>query len=83
MKLSEKNKSLLKGLFYNFANKAILVLSPLIVISLLSRAYETDEFSSYLLNQGVIIFLTVFVEFGFNISGIRRIANYENIKKPF
>lgn len=78
MKLFEKNKSLLKSLFYNFSNKAILVLSPLIVISLLSRAYEIDEFSSYLLNQGVVIFLTVFVEFGFNISGIRRIANYEN-----
>ena len=50
---------------------------PLIVIGVTSRILSESDFSIYVLISSTLIFLNVFVEYGFNISGIKDIVNLD------
>lgn len=54
---------------------------PLLVLPFLVRVLGADKFGLVMFAQSLAVFLTVFVDFGFNLSGTREISLARNDKK--
>lgn len=54
---------------------------PLITFPYLVRVLESEKYGLVMIAQSVAIFLTIIVDFGFNISATREISNLRNDKK--
>lgn len=55
-------------------------LLPLLVLPFLVRILGTEKFGLIMFAQSLVLFLTVFVDFGFNLSGTREISLAKNNK---
>ncbi|WP_299127940.1 flippase [uncultured Winogradskyella sp.] len=56
-------------------------LLPLLILPFLVRVLGTDKFGLVMFAQALSVFLTVFVDFGFNISGTREVSLARNNNK--
>lgn len=54
---------------------------PLITFPYLVRVLESEKYGLVMIAQSVAIFLTIIVDFGFNISATREVSNLRNNKK--
>ncbi|UTW42476.1 oligosaccharide flippase family protein [bacterium SCSIO 12844] len=72
----------MKKVIYNTAAfyiiRIILMLSPIVVLPLLSRLLNHDDFAYYLFLISLGTWMSLIVEFGFVISGTRAIASNKN-----
>jgi len=77
----EKNK---KNLYSNFFSLSILqvfsYILPLITLPYLVKTLGTENFGLVIFAQSFIVFLNIFVDFGFNLSATREISIYRDNK---
>ncbi|WP_179021464.1 oligosaccharide flippase family protein [Winogradskyella forsetii] len=80
--LQDKEKKVLAN---NYLSLLILqaanYLLPLLILPFLVRVLGTDKFGLVMFAQSLAVFLTVFVDFGFNLSGTREISLARDDKK--
>ena len=90
MKFTKKFFSLLKdkdkrAVAHNFVSLIFLqganYILPLLVLPYLVRILGAEKFGLVMFSQSLILFLTVFVDYGFNISGTREISINRGDKK--
>ena len=54
---------------------------PLIILPYLVRTLGSEKYGLVMVAQSVALFLTIIVDFGFNISATREVANLKNDKE--
>jgi len=73
--LQDKEKKVLANNYLSLlVLQAANYLLPLLILPFLVRVLGTDKFGLVMFAQSLAVFLTVFVDFGFNLSGTREIS---------
>ena len=91
MSLKKRNKSNFKNFFNdnkvvisNYFSLTILqaanYILPLVILPFLVRVLGAEKFGLVMFAQSLCVFLVVFVDYGFNISGTREIAIHKEDK---
>jgi len=80
-KFYSKNKTVASNYFSLLLLQAANYLLPLLILPFLVRVLGTDKFGLVMFAQSLAVFLTVFVDFGFNLSGTREISLARDNKK--
>lgn len=84
MKKSESidnHKSFLKNTFWQYGLQAIKYLLPFVTLPYLTRVLEPSGYAIVAYTSSFMVFVQVFIEFGFNLSGTKQIAEARNNSK--
>jgi PST family polysaccharide transporter len=76
----KRNRTILENFSYLGIFQALNLLIPIISYPYLIRVLEKDIYGLIVLCQGIISYLVVIVNFGFNISGTKEISIHRNNK---
>jgi len=76
-----KNKTVISNFSYLSILQALSLLVPIIIYPLLINKIGTNNFGLIIYAQAIITYITIFVGFGFNISGVKEISIHRNDKK--
>lgn len=76
-----KHKSFYENAFWQFGLQIVKYLFPLIVLPYLTRILSPEGYGIYAYVVSFMILVRVFVEYGFNLSGTKQIAEAKSIKE--
>lgn len=66
--------NILKSSLSLFALKGLNILSPLLIIPIITRSFEISSVGQLFYYQSIAIVLSLIVEYGFNLNGTKRVA---------
>lgn len=75
-----KHSSLMKNIGYISILRVVLLITPIVTYSYLIRVLGAENYGMILYVMSIVFFLRIFVKFGFDILGVKLVAeNEENI----
>lgn len=77
--MAQKHSTFYKNTFWQYGLQLVKYIFPLITLPYLTRALEPEGYAFYAYVVSFMAFAQVFVDFGFNLSGTKRIARAETI----
>ena len=77
----ERNYTIISNFSYLSILQALSLLVPIIIYPLLINKIGTNNFGSIIYAQAIIAYITIFVGFGFNISGVKEVSIHRNDKE--
>lgn len=80
LNILKRNKTILENFSYLGILQVLNMLIPLVTYPYLIRVLEKDKYGLIILSQGIISYLVVIVNFGFNISATKDISIHRNNK---
>ena len=79
--ISKEKKTVVSNYFALLLIQGANFVLPLITFPYLVRTLEPEKYGLVMIAQSVALFLTIIVDFGFNISATREVSNLRNNKK--